>query len=72
MSNTTIKPFETVADSISLDHVRGGIGFWGKFGLGVAQSALQGLGQGGLRGAAQGALAAVTQGLGAAAQGAAG
>ncbi len=62
----------TELKTIELTNVRGGIGFWGKFGLNIASQAISGLGQGGLRGAAQAALGATAQGLGAAAQGAAG
>lgn len=60
-----IKTIET----LDLDTVRGGMGFWGQFGLNIASSAIQGLGQGGLRGAARAALGATGQGLAAAAQG---
>ena len=68
-----IKTIETV----DLATVRGGIGFWGKFGLNIASSAIQGGMQGAqqgrpLLGALRGALGATAQGLGAAAQGAAG
>lgn len=66
-----MKELKTI-ETLELGNVRGGIGFWGKFGLNVASQAISGLGQGGLRGAAQAALGAVGQGLGAAAQGAAG
>jgi len=66
------KHIDTI-ETVDLDHVRGGIGFWGKFGLNVASQAISGLGsQRPLLGAARGALGAVAQGLGAAAQGAAG
>jgi hypothetical protein len=68
MPDTTVTEIKTV----DLDNVRGGIGFWGKFGLNIASQAIAGFGQGGLRGAAQAALGATSQGLGAAAQGAAG
>jgi len=57
--------------TVELENVRGGIGFWGKFGLNIASQAINGLGQGGLRGAARAALGATASGLGAAAQGAA-
>ncbi len=64
-------------ETVDLADVRGGIGFWGKFGLNIASSAIQGGLAGAkqgrpLLGAAQAALGAVSQGLGAAARGAAG
>jgi hypothetical protein len=49
--------------TVDLEHVRGGLGPWGQFGINIAQSALQGLSQGGGKGAAEGALGAVKSGL---------
>ena len=75
----------TEIETIELEDVRGGIGFWGSFGLNIASKAIQGaLGGaqegaksgrpilGALRGAGRAALGATAQGLGQAAQGAAG
>lgn len=71
------KPEVTELATVDLGAVRGGIGFWGSFGLNIASKAIQGAMAGAaqgrpLRGAFRAALGATAEGLGAAAQGAAG